>query len=67
VVHGSALKESLFAQLKDISDYLDKACRILLFKYVQNEDKFSESTESDDIDAFFLDRLLASINLPISA
>ena len=34
VVHGAPIKESQFAQLKQISQYLDNACTILTRKYV---------------------------------
>jgi hypothetical protein len=61
VVHGAAIKESLSVQLRDISTYLDTVCRILMNKYVNNEDGFKESIEADDIDAFFLDRLLSAV------
>ena len=60
VVHGASLKESQFAQLKDISNYLDNACRILTIKYVTNEEKFGDSIESQEIDAFFLKKLLTN-------
>jgi hypothetical protein len=59
VVHGSTIKEGQFDQLRDTSDYLDKACRILTIKYVTDEDKFRDCIETDYIDAFFLGKLLA--------
>jgi hypothetical protein len=59
VVHGSAIKEKQLDQLRDTSDYLDKSCRILMRKYINNEERFRDCIESDDIEAFFLDKLLA--------
>jgi hypothetical protein len=61
VVHGSTLKETQFDQLRDTSDYLDKACRTLMIKYDTNEDNFRDCIESDHTDAFFLDKLLARV------
>jgi hypothetical protein len=62
VVHGSTIKENMFNQLRETSNYLDKVYRLLTIKYATNEDKFRESIESADIDVFFLKILLASVN-----
>jgi hypothetical protein len=61
VVHGSVLKENMFDQLRGSSDYLDSLCRLLTRKYLTNEGMFRDRIEStaDEIDAFFLDKLLA--------
>jgi hypothetical protein len=52
-------KESSFSKLKDTSEYLDMACRILTIKYMESEDGIKDHIESEDIDSFFLNKLLA--------
>ena len=59
VVHGDTINTKQFEKLTDCSEFLDQACRAVLFKFVMNSDTFRDAAGNPQLmDEFFLKRLM---------